>query len=140
MAPSSLLSEIMLSYKWFIFLNITVVMTTKLHFGISKTLHTNTRLLVHYIYYDMHFCYRYLTLSGNNTRNEYNSTLKSYNKLVFDSGEPVVKAETHFRTPRIEFWYKYMYPEKQVSCSNGMKYKHNFSLMMICLAIKASLK
>ena len=88
----------------------------------------------------MYFFYRYLTLSGNDTRNVYNSTMKSYNKLVFDSGEPVVEAETHFRTPRIEFWYKYMYPEKHVSCSNGMKYKHSFSLMMICFAIKASLK
>ncbi|XP_052093636.1 neuroligin-4, X-linked-like isoform X1 [Mytilus californianus] len=41
---------------------------------------------------------------------KYNSEKKSINKLNYVNGKTVVTNEINFKQPRLDFWYKYLYP------------------------------
>lgn len=40
----------------------------------------------------------------------YNPDTKSYNKLDYVNGQTVVTQEVNYKQPRIDFWYKYLFP------------------------------
>lgn len=79
--------------------------------------------------------YGYLSVDGKRQLDMYNSTTKSFNKLHYQAGKPVVSAEYNFRKPRMDFWNKYLFTEELFTCNKACNVDFRIHLFICCLLV-----
>ncbi|CAG2209381.1 unnamed protein product [Mytilus edulis] len=68
----------------------------------------------------------------------YRPACKSYNRLDYVNGKTIVTNELNFRSPRIDFWYKYLYGYENYKCDRYYKQRgalkdKMFTSLVFCL-------
>ncbi|VDI79855.1 neuroligin [Mytilus galloprovincialis] len=77
--------------------------------------------------------YGYLSVDGKHQLDIYNSTTKSFYKLHYQNGKPVVSAEYNFRKPRIDFWNKYLFSKEPFTCNEACYVDLRIHFCICCL-------